>query len=132
MDDKKTDQTKPEESAGKVPVNALVIPEFNVNDFVYHDSGNSVGQISDIHKNNDGDYRYRINYCQFKDADRGTCGGNGPIFKKGYPVKVTEPVDVLFVAAMKERIEIKRLKNELKNAESNFAALKKSQEILGV
>ena len=108
----------------------LLCPEFDVGDFVYIDNSDDVGQISDVHQRDSGKHGYRVSYCQFKDPDRGTCGGNGPVWVEGYPKPVTEPADVLFVAAMKESEKIKLLKRELKNAEINFADLKRAKCIL--
>ena len=97
---------------------------FTVGDFVYYRDG-EIGQIT--HADNNG---YRINYCQGKDLVSGCRGGNGPIFQEGYPKPVTEPADVLFVRAMKERDLINALSRQLKKAEANFEALKTARELL--
>lgn len=105
-------------------------PEFQVGDFVYY-AKDSIGQITDVVLGNNGDiHHYRVDYCQSKDPDEGVCGGNGPIWKIGFPKKVTEPVDVLFVAAVKERSEADRLRKKLAIAEDNFKALKRAVNIL--
>lgn len=103
---------------------------FDVGDFVYIDFKNSIGQISDINMQDDGNLNYQVYYCQGKDPDKGVIGGNGPIFMEGYPKKITNPSDILFVVAMKERAKIKNLKIELILAEDNFKALKIARNIL--
>lgn len=104
--------------------------EFNIGDFVYISDGNDIGQVTDVNERHGGGWNYRVNYCQFKDPDRGIVGGNGPVFREGYPKKVTEPIDVLFVAARKERAEIERLRSKVESAENNFEVLKKALNIL--
>lgn len=104
-------------------------PIFSIGDTVYYDK-NEIGIITDVEDCTNGKRRYRINYCQDKDLNTGPRGGNGPIWKEGYPKPVTEPSDVLFVAALKERSHIAELKKQLAEAESNFSALKKAREIL--
>jgi len=105
--------------------------KFKVGDYVYYDSGgDGIGQISNVHESDDGVSHYRINYCQFKDPDRGISGGNGPIWRDGFPKPVTKPTDILFVAAMKEMDKIKSLEIELKETKDNFSALKRARELI--
>ena len=122
-------KTEKTEAPATRPLQSGVMPTFKVGDYVYYEKGRSIGKISDILEG-ENEPSYRINYCQFKDPDRGTCGGNGPIWREGYPQYVTEASDVLFVAAMKEADEIKRLKMDLEQAERNYSALKRSRGIL--
>ena len=126
---KPEDDTTKIEERPSVPLECGVMPTFKVGEYVYYEKGRSIGKISDIIEGENGP-SYRINYCQFKDPDRGTCGGNGPIWREGYPQYVTEASDVLFVAAMKEADEIKRLRMDLEQAERNYSALKRARGIL--
>ena len=101
--------------------------DFKVGDFVYYEESDDIGQITDV----DSEFcHYRINYCQFKDPDRGTSGGNGPVFREGYPKPVTKLPDVLFVFAMKEREKIKSLESSLKEANKNFTAIKLARKLI--
>jgi hypothetical protein len=101
--------------------------DFNLGDFVYHESG-EIGQITDITDN--GNLHYRISYCQFKDIDRGTCGGNRPIFKEGYPKKVTNCNDILFVEGVKLLGKIKETEKELLDLKVKFNAIKTTRNTI--
>lgn len=111
-------------------VTACPSRSYAIGDFVYSDAGGGIGVITDANCGDDGKMYYRINYCQGKDLASGVSGGNGPIWRDGYPKQVTEPRDVLFVAAMKEKFRIANLKKSLADAESNFSALKRARELL--
>jgi len=103
--------------------------KFKVGDFVYF-SPNEIGRITHIGNENKDNISYQIDYCQGKDLDSGCRGGNGPIFREGFPKQITEPADVLFVRAMKEKLLIEKLSRELKQAEANFNALKRARELV--
>jgi hypothetical protein len=103
---------------------------YAIGDFVYYEEGHAIGMITDANRRDDGRMHYRIDYCQDKDLSTGPRGGNGPIWQEGYPQPVTEPQDVLFVAAMKERYRIADLKKALSEAVANFSALEKARELL--
>lgn len=102
---------------------------YAIGEFVYHDEG-EIGLITDENCGDDGRMRYRINYCQGKSLATGVSGGNGPIWRDGYPQPVTEPKDVLFAAAMKEKFRIAGLQKALAEAESNLSALKRARDLL--
>ena len=103
--------------------------QFSIGDFVYYQAG-EIGKITDVSTFEDGVVNYRIDYCQGKDLSTGPRGGNGPVWVKGYPKPITEPVDVLFVAAMKERYRIDALTKDLEQSKTNFRSLKHSIELL--
>jgi hypothetical protein len=97
---------------------------------VYYDVG-EIGKITHVGYEA-GKVSYRIDYCQGKDLSTGPRGGNGPVWREGFPKPITEPTDVLFVAAMKERCRIQALTKDLGKAEKNFESLKHSIELISL
>jgi hypothetical protein len=102
--------------------------EFAVGDFCYYDGG-EIGRITHVSLEG-GKHSYRIDYCQGKDLLSGPRGGNGPVWREGFPKPVTETVDVLFVAAMKERYRMHALIKDLDQSKTNFKSLKHSIELI--
>jgi len=79
---------------------------WKVGDFVYHNSNNDIGQLTQVPCPIYPNHNFRIEYCQGKRLSPSeligfVSGGNGPVFAPGYPKKVTEIADVLFVKAAK-------------------------------
>ena len=101
------------------------IQEFRIGDAVYYNKGTEIGIITDADKLDDGSISYRIDYCQDKDLETGRRGGNGPIWRKGYPKPVTEPADILFVFGVKELERARFLEHHLKIANENLIAIKR-------
>ena len=105
--------------------------KFNKGDYVYYSKG-EIGRISDANHDEsiDPTCRYRVDYCQGKDLITGARGGNGPIWREGYPKQISEPDDILFVSAMKQKELITGLKKQLKIHEGYFEALKIARQVL--
>jgi hypothetical protein len=102
-------------------------PEFQVGDLVYH-SRTGIGEISDVYFK-DGEYSYRVNYCQFLKMT--PQGGNGGVWRKGYPRPVEgDAADELYVQAFYLNRECERMEKRLRAMKIDLDAMKRAREIL--
>lgn len=111
---------------------ALPPAEFKVGDAVYYcgdENGYEIGFITDVTYNG-AVWNYRIDYCQHKDMDRPRLGGNGSVFRPGFPKPVTKAADIIFVKGAAVSQRIKTLKRDLAYAEHDLAALKRAYALV--
>ena len=102
--------------------------EFEVGDFVYIDESKDIGIVTDVRPEMADPYR--VDYCQNKDPLSPRRGGNGPVWRKGYPQEVTDPADVVFVHAARTQFRIAELKKKLGYEELCFDSLQRAHRLL--
>lgn len=103
-------------------------PCYALGEAVYYNESKEIGIITDKALRG-GQWEYRINYCQGKDLT-GPRGGNGPVWREGYPQPVTDPSDILYVKALQLTMRSRTLKRELESIESDIAAVVRARTLL--
>lgn len=105
------------------------IQEFAINEIVYYEDG-GLGLISTAMLR-DGKWCYYVDYFNRNQAiGEMPCGGNGPVFRDGFPKKVEDPRGRLFLAGYQAAVDLRRATDAVAKAKADLEAIRRSAELI--